>query len=180
MGECAGSPQFTHVAFDDFRVVRDNLAGKRRSTRDRLVPYCAFIDPELARVGLDETTATQQRIAVRVARLPMTSVLRARAIGETRGFMKMLLDANSDRILGFTMLGADAGEVLAVVQTAMLGGLPYTTLRDAILTHPTMAEGLNVLLASVPPDANARMEARALARWEGEGGRVAGKQKRTR
>ena len=90
------------------------------------IPYCAFIDPELARVGLDETTAQQQRIAVRVARIPMTSVLRARAIGETRGFMKMLLDADSDRILGFTMLGADAGEVLAVVQTAMLAGLPYT------------------------------------------------------
>ena len=152
MGECAGSPQFTHVAFDDFRVVRDTLAGKQRSIRDRLVPYCAFIDPALARVGLDETTAKRQQIAVRVARLPMTSVLRARAIGETRGFMKMLLDAKSDRILGFTMLGADAGEVLAVVQTAMLGGLPYTTLRDAILTHPTMAEGLNVLLAGVLPE----------------------------
>ena len=152
MGECADSPQFTHVAFDDFRVVRDTLAGKQRSIRDRLVPYCTFIDPALARVGLDETTAKRQQIAVRVARLPMTSVLRARAIGETRGFMKMLLDAKSDRILGFTMLGADAGEVLAVVQTAMLGGLPYTTLRDAILTHPTMAEGLNVLLAGVLPE----------------------------
>jgi pyruvate/2-oxoglutarate dehydrogenase complex dihydrolipoamide dehydrogenase (E3) component len=172
MGECAGSPQFTHVAFDDFRVVRDNLAGKLRSTRDRLIPYCAFIDPELARVGLDEATAQQQRIAVRVARIPMTSVLRARAIGETRGFMKMLLDADSDRILGFTMLGAGAGEVLAVVQTAMLAGLPYTGLRDAILTHPTMAEGLNVLLTTVPPDMSTRMAARALARWEGEGGRV--------
>ena len=172
MGECAGSPQFTHVALDDFRVVRDNLAGKVRSTRDRLIPYCAFIDPELARVGLDETAAQQQRIAVRVARIPMTSVLRARAIGETRGFMKMLLALDSDRILGFTMLGADAGEVLAVVQTAMLAGLPYTALRDAIFTHPTMAEGLNVLLTTVPPDASARMAARALARWEGEGGRV--------
>ena len=172
VGECAGSPQFTHVAFDDFRVVRDNLAGKVRSTRDRLIPYCAFIDPELARVGLDETAAQQQRIAVRVAEIPMTSVLRARAIGETQGFMKMILDANSDRILGFTMLGADAGEVLAVVQTAMLAGMPYTGLRDAILTHPTMAEGLNVLLSSVPPDTNTRMAARALARWEGEGGRV--------
>jgi pyruvate/2-oxoglutarate dehydrogenase complex dihydrolipoamide dehydrogenase (E3) component len=171
MGECAGSAQFTHVAFDDFRVVRDNLSGRPRSTRDRLVPYCVFIDPELARVGLDETTALRQRIPVRVAKLAMTSVLRARAIGETRGFMKMLLDANSDRILGFTMLGFAAGEVLAVVQTAMLGGLPYTALRDAILTHPTMAEGLNVLLAGVP-DANARLAAKALARWEGEGGRV--------
>ena len=102
----------------------------------------------------------------------MTSVLRAQAIGETRGFMKMLLDANSDRILGFTMLGADAGEVLAVVQMAMLAGLPYTGLRDAILTHPTMAEGLNVLLTNVTPGASEKMAARALARWEGEGGRV--------
>ena len=156
VGECAGSPQFTHVAFDDFRVVRDNLAGKRRSTQDRLVPYCAFIDPELARVGLDETTAEQRQIEVRVARLPMSNVLRARALGETRGFMKMLLEASSDRILGFTMLGVDAGEVVAVVQTAMLGGLPYTILRDAILTHPTMAEGLNVLLATVPLDLGTR------------------------
>ena len=172
VGECAGSPQFTHVAFDDFRIVRDNLSGTVRSTRDRVIPYCAFIDPELARVGLDETTAQRQRIAVRVARIPMTAVLRARAIDETRGFMKMLLDADSDRILGFTMLGADAGEVLAVVQTAMLAGMPYTGLRDAIFTHPTMAEGLNVLLSSVPPDTDTRMAARALARWEGEGGRV--------
>ncbi len=172
VGECAGSPQFTHVAFDDFRIVRDNLAGNARSTRGRLIPYCAFIDPELARVGLDEVTAQQQRMAVRVARIPMTSVLRARAIGETLGFMKMLLAADSDRILGFTMLGANAGEVLAVVQTAMLAGLPYTGLRDAILTHPTMAEGLNVLLSNVPPDTNARTAARAMARWEGEGGQV--------
>jgi pyruvate/2-oxoglutarate dehydrogenase complex dihydrolipoamide dehydrogenase (E3) component len=149
MGECAGSPQFTHVAFDDFRVVRDNLAGKSRSTSGRLVPYCAFIDPELARVGLDETTAAREGVAVRVARVPMTVVLRARAIGETRGFMKMLVD-DSDRVVGFTMLGVNAGEVLAVVQTAMLGGMPYTVLRDAIFTHPTMAEGLNVLLATPP------------------------------
>ncbi len=172
MGDCAGSPQFTHVAFDDFRVVRDHLAGVERSTRDRLIPYCAFIDPPLARVGLDETTARQQRIAIRVANLPMTSVLRARAIGETRGFMKMLLAGDSDRVLGFTMLGAGAGEVVAVVQMAILAGLPYTAIRDAVLTHPTMAEGLNVLLATVPPPLSARMAARALARWEGEGGRV--------
>jgi pyruvate/2-oxoglutarate dehydrogenase complex dihydrolipoamide dehydrogenase (E3) component len=172
LGDCAGSPQFTHVAFDDFRVVRDNLAGGCRTTRDRLIPYCIFIDPPLARVGLDESAARMQRIPVRVARLPMSSVLRARAIGETRGFMKMILAADGERILGFTMLGADAGEVLAVVQTAMLAGLPYSGLRDAILTHPTMAEGLNVLLAGVPPDESTRMAARALSRWEGEGGRV--------
>jgi pyruvate/2-oxoglutarate dehydrogenase complex dihydrolipoamide dehydrogenase (E3) component len=150
MGECAGSPQFTHVAYDDFRVVRDNLAGRPRTTRDRLIPYCMFIDPELGRVGLGEAEAKRRGIAIRVARLPMNSVLRARTIGETRGFMKALIDARSDRILGFTMLGSGAGEVIAVVQSAMLAGLAYTGLRDAILTHPTMAEGLSVLLAGVP------------------------------
>jgi pyruvate/2-oxoglutarate dehydrogenase complex dihydrolipoamide dehydrogenase (E3) component len=150
MGECAGSPQFTHVSFDDFRVVRDDLAGTPRTTEDRLIPYCVFIDPELGRVGLGEGDAASLGVEVRVARLPMTSVLRARATGETRGFMKALIDTKSDRILGFTMLGAGAGEVIAVVQTAMLASLPFTALRDAILTHPTMAEGLNVLFASVP------------------------------
>ncbi len=150
MGECAGSPQFTHVAYDDFRVVRDNLAGRPRTTRDRLVPYCMFIDPELGRVGLDEAAAKRSGIAMRLARLPMESVLRARTIGETRGFMKALIDAQSDRILGFTMLGSGAGEVNAAVQSAMLARLPYTGLRDAILTHPTMAEGLGVLLSGVP------------------------------
>ncbi len=150
MGECAGSPQFTHVAFDDFRVVRDNLAGKPRTTRGRLVPYCVFTDPELGRVGIDEGEARRRGIAVRVARLPMASVLRARATGETRGFVKALVGAEDDHLLGFTMLGAGAGEVIAVVQTAMLAGLPYTALRDAIFTHPTMAEGLNVLFAAPP------------------------------
>ena len=150
MGECAGSPQFTHVAYDDFRVVRDNLAGRSRTTRDRLIPYCMFIDPELGRVGLGEAEAKRRGIAIRVARLPMSAVLRARAIGETRGFMKALIDARSDRILGFTMLGSGAGEVIAAVQTAMLAGLAYTELGDAILTHPTMAEGLGALLTSVP------------------------------
>lgn len=149
MGECAGSPQFTHAAFDDFRVVRDNLAGGKRTTHGRLVPYCVFIDPELARVGLNESEARQKRMDVRVVTLPMASVLRARSLGEMRGFMKALLDTHSDRILGFTMLGPEAGEVGAVVQTAMLAGLPYTGLRDAIFTHPTMAEGLNVLFANV-------------------------------
>lgn len=150
MGECAGSPKFTHVAFDDFRVVRDNLAETPRTTRGRLVPYCVFTDPELAHVGLDETTAKRDGVGVRIARLPMAAVLRAHTTGEVRGFMKILVDASSDRILGFTMLGAEAGEVLSVVQTAMIAGLPYTTLRDAILVHPTMAEGLRLLLEAVP------------------------------
>ena len=149
MGDCAGSPQFTHVAFDDFRVVRDNLNGGSRTTRDRLVPFCMFTDPELARVGLNETEAKARGIAYRLAKMPMAGVLRAVAIGETRGFVKMLV-AESDRILGFTAFGAEASEMMAAVQTAMLGGLPYTVLRDAIFTHPTVAEGLVFLLANVP------------------------------
>lgn len=150
LGECAGSAQFTHVCFDDFRIIRDNLAGGSRSTRDRLIPYCLFTDPPLARVGLSEREARQRGIGVRVAKLPMSAVLRAWIIGETAGFMKVLVEATGDRILGFTMIGPEAGEVMAAVQTAILGGLPYTGFRDAILTHPTMAEGLNALFASIP------------------------------
>jgi pyruvate/2-oxoglutarate dehydrogenase complex dihydrolipoamide dehydrogenase (E3) component len=153
MGDCAGSPQFTHVAFDDFRVVRDNLNGGSRSTRDRLVPFCMFTDPELARVGLNESEAKRRGIAYRVAKMPMAAVLRAVTLGETRGFMKMLINAESDSILGFTAFGAEASEMMAAVQTAMLGGLPYTVLRDAIFTHPTAAEGLGLLLATVPAKA---------------------------
>jgi pyruvate/2-oxoglutarate dehydrogenase complex dihydrolipoamide dehydrogenase (E3) component len=151
MGECAGSAQFTHVSFDDFRIIRDNLAGGHRTTRDRLIPFCLFTDPPLARVGLSEREAGRRGVEVRVATLPMSAVLRTRTIAETQGFMKALVDAQSDRILGFTMLGPEAGEVMAVVQTAMLAGMPYTGLRDAILTHPTMAEGLGALFANVPP-----------------------------
>ena len=153
LGDCAGSPQFTHVAFDDFRVVRDNLNGGSRTTRDRLIPFCIFTDPELARVGLNETEAKTRGIPYRLARMPMAAVLRAVTTGETRGFVKMLIDAQSDRILGFTIFGAEGSEMLAAVQTAMLGGLPYTALRDAIFAHPTPAEGLVSLLASVPAKA---------------------------
>jgi len=153
IGECAGSPQFTHVSEDDFRVIRDNLAGGNRTTRDRLIPFCLFTDPPLARVGLSEAEARRRGAAVRVARLPVGAVLRTRTTGETRGFMKALLDARTDRILGFTMFGPEAGEVMAVVQTAMLAGMPYTGLRDAILAHPTMAEGLKALFAEVQPSA---------------------------
>ena len=142
IGECAGSPQFTHVSFDNFRVIRDNLAGGNRTTRDRLIPYCMFTDPPLARVGLSEGDAQRQGIEARVAKLPMGAVLRTHTIGETQGFMKALVGARDDRILGFTMFGPEAGEVMASVQMAMLAGLPYTDLRNAILAHPTMAEGL--------------------------------------
>lgn len=150
LGECAGSPQFTHVSFDDFRVVRDTLAGKKRTTKNRLVPFCMFTDPELARVGLNEKEARSRGLAYRLCKLPMTANLRARTLSETRGFMKALIAKESDHILGFTMFGLEAGEVIAVVQTAMLGEMPYTVMRDAIYTHPTIAEGLNVLFAAPP------------------------------
>jgi pyruvate/2-oxoglutarate dehydrogenase complex dihydrolipoamide dehydrogenase (E3) component len=163
IGECAGSPHFTHISEDDFRIIRDNLAGWKRSTHDRLVPYCVFTDPPLARVGMSETDAQRQGIAARVARLPMSSVLRAAATGETQGFMKVLVDASDDRILGFAMIGAEAGEVMAVVQTAMQAGLPYCKLRDAPLAHPTMAEGLGALLSNVPPRATQRTTAKSAA-----------------
>ncbi len=148
IGECAGSPQFTHMSLDDFRVIRDNLKGGNRSTKDRMTPYCMFIDPPLARVGMSETEARDAGVAVRVAKLPMAAVLRTRTTSETAGFMKALVDVD-DQIVGFAMIGAEAGEVLAVVQTAMPACLPYSALRDAILTHPTMAEGLNALFGTV-------------------------------
>jgi pyruvate/2-oxoglutarate dehydrogenase complex dihydrolipoamide dehydrogenase (E3) component len=151
MGECAGSPQFTHASVDDFRIIRDNLAGGTRSTRDRLVPYCVFTDPPLAHVGLSERDAQRDNVAVRVARLPMSAVLRTETTDEPLGFMKALVGASDDRILGFTMIGAEAGEVMAAVQTAMLADLPYPRLRDAVIAHLTIAEGLGFLFSNVPP-----------------------------
>jgi pyruvate/2-oxoglutarate dehydrogenase complex dihydrolipoamide dehydrogenase (E3) component len=160
IGECAGSPQFTHVSVDDFLIIRDNLAGGSRTTRDRLIPFCMFTDPPLARVGLSEGDAQRQGVTARVARLPMSAVLRAQTTGESQGFMKALV-GDDDRILGFTMIGAEAGEVIAVVQTAMLAALPYARLRDAILAHPTMAEGLGALFAQVPPRSVQRRKAQS-------------------
>jgi pyruvate/2-oxoglutarate dehydrogenase complex dihydrolipoamide dehydrogenase (E3) component len=152
MGECAGSPQFTHVAFDDYRIVRDNLAGGNRTTRDRLVPYCLFTDPELAHVGMNESEARAKKVSYRLAKLPAAAVLRTSTLSEPRGFIKALI-ADDDRILGFTAFGVEASELMAAVQTAMLGAMPYTVLRDAIFTHPTMAEGLGPLLSNVPANA---------------------------
>ena len=151
LGECAGSPQFTHASIDDFRIIADNQAGANRSTRDRLVPYCMFTDPPLAHVGLSERDAQRMGMAVRVATLPMEDVLRTHTTGETSGFMKVLVNGSDDRILGFTMIGSEAGDVMAAIQTAMLGKLPYTILRDAVIAHLTVAEGLGPLLANVPP-----------------------------
>jgi pyruvate/2-oxoglutarate dehydrogenase complex dihydrolipoamide dehydrogenase (E3) component len=153
IGEAAGSPQFTHVSVDDFRIVRDNMAGGNRRTDDRLVPYVMFTDPPLARVGLSESEAQRKGLAVRVARLPMGNVLRTKATEEAQGFMKAVVAADDDRILGFTMIGSEAGEVVAVIQTAMLAGLPHTKLRDAVIAHLTIAEGLGPLFGNVPPRA---------------------------
>lgn len=148
VGDCAGSPHFTHVAFDDFRIVRDNMLGGSRVTTDRQIPFCLFTDPELARVGLSEREARERGILYRLAKIPMDRVLRTRTLAETRGFMKALIAAD-DRILGFVAFGVAAGEVISVVQVAMSAGLRYTALRDAVFTHPTIAEGLVVLFSSM-------------------------------
>jgi len=154
IGECAGSPQFTHISFDDFRVIRDDIAGGHRATTGRQVPFCMFTDPELARIGLSEAEAKAKGIAYRLAKIPMVAVPRTRTLSETRGFMKALIDTKRDRILGFTVFGVGAGEIMASVQIAMIAGLPYTALRDAVLTHPTLLEGLIPLFSSVPPTSN--------------------------
>jgi pyruvate/2-oxoglutarate dehydrogenase complex dihydrolipoamide dehydrogenase (E3) component len=148
IGEVAGSPQFTHISIDDFRVVHANLTGGSRVTTGRQVPYCLFTDPELAHIGLSETEAQAQGIAYRLFKVPMEANLRARTFSETRGFVKALVETDSDRILGFTAFGVGAGEVLAAVQVATIAALPYTALRDAVLTHPTLAEGLISLFSS--------------------------------
>ncbi len=150
IGEVAGSPQFTHVSLDDFRVVHSSLTGGNRVTTGRLVPFCLFTDPEFARVGLSENEARARGVPYRVFEIPMAAVMRASTLSETRGFLKALVEADGDRILGFTGFGVGAGEILSSVQIAMLAGLPYTTLRDAILTHPTLGEGLIPLFSSAP------------------------------
>jgi pyruvate/2-oxoglutarate dehydrogenase complex dihydrolipoamide dehydrogenase (E3) component len=150
MGECAGSPYFTHVSEDDFNIIHENLNGGRRSTMDRLVPYCVFTDPELARVGLNESQAREKGIAYRIASVPVDTAWRPWTLSERRGFMKALIDENSDRILGFMGFGPEAGELMGTVQLAMLAGLPYTILRDTMFAHPTMTEGLKSLFMGVP------------------------------
>jgi pyruvate/2-oxoglutarate dehydrogenase complex dihydrolipoamide dehydrogenase (E3) component len=151
IGECAGSPQFTHVSVDDFRIVRDNMAGQHHSTKGRLVPHVMFTDPPLARVGLSESEARHGGISVRIAKLPTHRVLRTLATDEAQGFMKVLVSAMDDQIVGFAMIGSEAGEVMAVIQTAMLAALPYPKLRDAVFAHLSMAEGLGPLFENVPP-----------------------------
>jgi pyruvate/2-oxoglutarate dehydrogenase complex dihydrolipoamide dehydrogenase (E3) component len=150
-GDCAGSPHFTHISHDDFRVVCDNLTGIDHQTTGRQVPFCMFTDPEFARIGLSETEAKEQGIPYRLAKIPMAAVIRARTLSETRGFMKALIDTASDRILGFAAFGVNVGEIMPTVQVAMAGGLPYMLLRDSIISHPTIAEGLGPLFSAIPP-----------------------------
>lgn len=150
IGEVAGSPQFTHVSVDDFRVVYDSITGGKRVTTGRQIPFCLFTDPELARIGLSENEAKAQGIPYRLFKIPMSAVMRATTMSEPRGFLKALVEVDGDRILGFTGFGVDVGDVVSSVQIAMMGGLPYTALRDAILTHPTLVEGLIPLFLSTP------------------------------
>jgi pyruvate/2-oxoglutarate dehydrogenase complex dihydrolipoamide dehydrogenase (E3) component len=150
IGEVAGSPQFTHVSVDDFRVVHDSITGGKRVTTGRHVPFCLFTDPEFARVGLSEKEAKAHGIPYRLFKIPMEAVMRASTLSETRGFLKALVEPDGNRILGFTGFGVGTGEVLSSVQIAMVAGLPYTALRDAMLTHPTLVEGLIPLFSSVP------------------------------
>ena len=157
IGEVAGSPQFTHISIDDFRVVHDNLNGGTRVTTGRQVPFCLFTDPEFARVGLSEKEAKARGIAYRLFKIPMENVLRARTLSETRGFLKALVATDSDRILGFTAFAVEGGETMSSVQVAIIAGLPYTALRDAVLTHPTLAEGIGALFSSEPSAQNQSM-----------------------
>ncbi|MBN9658173.1 MAG: FAD-dependent oxidoreductase [Acidobacteria bacterium] len=150
VGDCAGSPHFTHVAFDDYRIVRETLAGRMRTTTGRLVPSCLFVDPELAQIGLSETEARRTGTPYRLLKLPMAAVLRNLTTGHTVGFLKALVAREDDRILGFTALGSCAGEMMATVQLAMSAGLPYTALRDSIFAHPTYSEGLVYLFSGSP------------------------------
>jgi pyruvate/2-oxoglutarate dehydrogenase complex dihydrolipoamide dehydrogenase (E3) component len=149
IGDVNGGPAFTHISYDDFRIVQDHLLGEdRRRRSDRLVPYVMFINPQLGRIGITERQAREQALNVNVARIPMDYVARAWEVGDTRGLMKAIVDAGSGEILGCAVLGIEGGEVMAMVEVAMLGKLPYTVLRDAIFAHPTLAESLNTLFSN--------------------------------
>ena len=146
MGDIKGGPAFTHLSYDDYRILRANLIGhEKASTRDRIIPYTVFIDPQLGRAGVTEREARAQGRAIRVAKLPMSAVVRAIETGETRGFMKAVVDADTGQILGCAVLGSEGGEIVTMIQVAMLGKLTYSEMADAIFTHPLLAEGLNTL-----------------------------------
>ena len=150
LGDIKGGPAFTHISYDDWRVIRTNLIeGGNATVAGRLVPYTVFIDPQLGRVGLTETEARAQGRAVRVARLDMSHVARALEVDESRGFMKAVVDANDGQILGYACLGIEGGELMNMVEIAMLGKVPYTVLKEAIFAHPTLGEAFNNLFAAM-------------------------------
>ena len=150
LGDVKGGPAFTHISYDDFRIIRTNLLeGGYASIRDRLVPYTVFIDPQLGRVGISETEAKQSGRSIKVAKMPMDYVARALEVDESRGFMKAVVDADNNQILGCAILGIEGGEIMAMLEIAMMGKVPYTTLRDAVFAHPTLAESLNNLFGMI-------------------------------
>jgi pyruvate/2-oxoglutarate dehydrogenase complex dihydrolipoamide dehydrogenase (E3) component len=150
LGDVKGGPAFTHISYDDFRIIKTNLLeGGNATITDRKVPYTVFIDPQLGRAGLSEEEAREQGRNVRVAKMPMSYVARAIEVDEPRGFMKVVVDADTHQILGCAILGIEGGEVMAMLQIAMMGGVPYTTLRDTVFAHPTLAESLNNLFATI-------------------------------
>jgi pyruvate/2-oxoglutarate dehydrogenase complex dihydrolipoamide dehydrogenase (E3) component len=152
LGDVKGGPAFTHISYDDYRIIRANLIeGANASTDGRLVPYTVFLDPQLGRIGLTEAQALAKGLNVEVAKMPMSSVARALEVDETRGFMKAIVDARSKQILGAAVLGIEGGELMAVLEVAMMGQLPYTALREGIFAHPTLAESFNNLFLTLAP-----------------------------
>jgi pyruvate/2-oxoglutarate dehydrogenase complex dihydrolipoamide dehydrogenase (E3) component len=150
LGDIKGGPAFTHISYDDFRIIRTNLIEKGSATTDgRLVPYTVFIDPQLGRIGMTEAEARAQQRNIRVAKLPMTSVARALEVDESRGFMKAIVDGETNQILGAAVLGIEGGEIMSAIEIAMMGKLPYTALRDGVFAHPTLAESLNNLFMAM-------------------------------
>jgi pyruvate/2-oxoglutarate dehydrogenase complex dihydrolipoamide dehydrogenase (E3) component len=150
LGDVKGGPAFTHISYDDFRIIRTNLIeGGDASIRDRLVPYTVFIDPQLGRVGMSETEAKESGRNIKIAKMPMDYVARALEVDESRGFMKAVVDADSGQILGCAILGIEGGEIMSMLEIAIMGQVPYTTLRDAVFAHPTLAESLNNLFGTI-------------------------------
>jgi pyruvate/2-oxoglutarate dehydrogenase complex dihydrolipoamide dehydrogenase (E3) component len=162
LGDVKGGPAFTHISYDDFRIVRTNLLeGGNATITDRKVPYTVFIDPQLGRAGLSEQEAREQGLNIRVAKIPMSYVARAIEVDETRGFMKAVVDPDTGQILGCAILGVEGGEIAAMLQIAMMGGVPYTTLRDTVFSHPTLSESLNTLFAAVEQEDEIQMTSQA-------------------
>ena len=155
LGDVNGGPAFTHIAYDDFRILSNNLFEPvKKSTKNRVVPYCVFTDPELGRTGITEKEAIEKKLNYKIARLPMSSVARAIESGETAGFMKAIVDADTDEILGASVLGVYGGEISSVLNLAILGKLKYTLLRDGVFAHPTFSESLNNLFATFQEKTN--------------------------